>query len=92
MTNNMYTKEPAFVDACGKAGIPATARQASKFRRGYGAAYNAMKGWRPETRLDQKGRSEAMNCQRAQGVYKPCLYGPYAPKGMCNSQPPAPKF
>lgn len=33
-------KDSAFIEACAKADVPATARQASKFRRGYGKAYN----------------------------------------------------
>jgi len=37
-----------FVAACKAAGIPATARQASKYRRGAGSAYpwhSLLKGW-----------------------------------------------
>lgn len=30
-----------FINACQKAGIPATARQASKFRQGKGLAFNS---------------------------------------------------
>lgn len=32
-----------FKDACASAGIPATARQASKFNNGYGAAFKGAK-------------------------------------------------
>lgn len=34
-------KDSGFRDACEKAGIPPTKRQASKYRRGFGMAYNA---------------------------------------------------
>ncbi|MCI4435668.1 MAG: hypothetical protein JHC33_02485 [Ignisphaera sp.] len=32
-------KDSAFAEACGKAEVQPTRRQASKFRRGYGKAY-----------------------------------------------------
>lgn len=42
ITNRQMTEQDAgFVEACQKAGIKATKRQASKYRRGLGAAYNA---------------------------------------------------
>ena len=41
-SNEMFALEDqAFKDACEKAGTPNTARQASKFRNGYGAAARA---------------------------------------------------
>ncbi len=33
-------KDSAFIEACAKAEVQPTSRQASKFRRGYGKAYN----------------------------------------------------
>ena len=38
-TNEEYSKDPKFVAACDNAGIKATSRQASKFRRKRGKAY-----------------------------------------------------
>lgn len=41
-TNAVFAKENRqFQDACKKAEIPATARQASKYRSGKGKAYNS---------------------------------------------------
>ena len=37
--NEAMMKNPVFISACEKAGIPATKRQASKFRRKFGIAY-----------------------------------------------------
>lgn len=40
VTNSEYAEQDArFNDACTKAGLPATKRQASKFRRGFGTSY-----------------------------------------------------
>mgnify|MGYP001085231675 CR=1 FL=1 len=39
-TNKEYSENPKFVEACNKAGIEPTARQASKFRMKKGKAYN----------------------------------------------------
>lgn len=42
-TNDEYSKtEPSFINACKQAGIPATTRQASKFKRGMGLAYKVL--------------------------------------------------
>ena len=37
-TNTQFTKNRVFAEACSLAGIPATSRQASKYRRGLGIA------------------------------------------------------
>ena len=45
LTNRQFSKQDkAFQDACKAAGIEPTHRQASKFRRGIGAAYAAKGG------------------------------------------------
>lgn len=36
VTNAQYAKQDAFVKACENAGVTPTARQASKYRRGFG--------------------------------------------------------
>jgi len=41
MTNKEFMADADFGKACGMAGVPETARQASKFRMGVGAAYKA---------------------------------------------------
>ncbi len=38
--NEAVLKSPQFIAACEKAGIPATRRQASRFRRKHGLAYS----------------------------------------------------
>lgn len=44
MNNREFSKtDEHFINACEKAGIKATVRQASKFRREVGAAYKAKK-------------------------------------------------
>ena len=41
MTNKEFSqKDSQFISACEKAGVPATPRQASKYRKGYGKAVN----------------------------------------------------
>jgi hypothetical protein len=44
ITNAELAKDANFIKACAKAGIPATSRQASKFRRKYGQVYKVHKG------------------------------------------------
>ena len=44
MTNAKYKNENLFLIACANAGIPATTRQASKFRNGKGLAYKVNAG------------------------------------------------
>jgi hypothetical protein len=39
-TNKEFTKDGRFIQACETAGVPATSRQASKFRNKKGKAYN----------------------------------------------------
>ena len=44
ITNDQFANtDRAFGEACRKAGIKDTKRQASKFRRGFGLAFNTMK-------------------------------------------------
>jgi len=40
MTNLEYSKEESFLNACTKANVKSSARQASKFRRKTGAVYD----------------------------------------------------
>jgi hypothetical protein len=40
MTNLQYSKDPTFMSACATADIPATRRQASKYRNQRGAAWS----------------------------------------------------
>lgn len=40
LSNREFSKQEAFVNACEKAGVKPTVRQASKFRRKYGAAFS----------------------------------------------------
>ena len=40
-TNKSFTSDPEFIAACARAGVEPTARQASKYRNGKGAAFNA---------------------------------------------------
>ena len=52
-TNEIFAlQDQAFKDACEKAGTPATARQASKFRNGHGAAARVVG---KNTRKDPRG-------------------------------------
>lgn len=44
MTNAEYKNENLFINACQKAEIPPTIRQASKFRNGKGLAYKTSAG------------------------------------------------
>jgi len=44
MTNAKYKNENLFLIACANAGIPATTRQASKFRNNKGLAYKVATG------------------------------------------------
>ena len=41
MTNAQYSQTPAFIQACERAGVKPTKRQAAKFRKGRGRAYRA---------------------------------------------------
>ena len=41
VTNHQLSKRQDFIEACKKAGIEPTVRQASKFRRQFGSAYAA---------------------------------------------------
>ncbi len=38
-TNAEYANNPDFIAACANAGVPATRRMASKYRRGFGSAF-----------------------------------------------------
>jgi len=79
MTNAEFAKvDQAFIQGCVEASVEQTARQASKFRRGFGAAYNAMKKRPVASRVDQKVRLEALYNDRFQGRRLGQFYGPYA--------------
>lgn len=44
MTNREFQTDPIFTRFCNEAGIPATKRQASKWRRHCGRAWEALRG------------------------------------------------
>ena len=95
MDNKAYSTEPQFVAACAKAreafglSLEPSAAQASKYRRGFGAAYNAEHGRPAGSKVDMKGtRPEALEAQRATGRVKAQEYGPYS---ASPNRAPSPK-
>lgn len=91
MNNAGYSTEPHFVKACEAAGIPATAAQASKYRRGYGLAFTTEKGFAAGSRVQEKA-SELSEAQAAGG--KPGVindYGPYSTTPWNQKPNPHPK-
>lgn len=84
MNNTEFSRDPKFVAACDKVqeryGFelkPSTA-QASKYRRGYGAAYTAERAMQLGGRSGQHERAETVDDQRGRGVYVAQEYGPYS--------------
>jgi hypothetical protein len=89
MSNAGYSTEAHFKAACEKAGIPPTAAQASKYRRGYGLAFTTEHGYPVGSKVHQKANPEALECQQSSGkTGKINDYGPYS--STPNNQNPAP--
>lgn len=95
MSNAAFSTEPQFKAACEKAkevfglDIQPTAAQASKYRRGFGAAYNAEHGQPLGAKVNMRQRPEAQESQRTTGnPGKICDYGPYS--ATPRNQKPAP--
>jgi hypothetical protein len=95
LSNKEFTLDPAFIKACEMAkeayglDIKPTAAQASKYRRGFGAAFNAERAKEDrgsKTGL-KSGPTASFDAQRSDGRMVPQEYGPYAPKGLCNVWP-----
>ena len=95
MSNAAYSTEAHFKAACQKAkevfglDIQPTAAQASKYRRGFGAAYNAEYNQTLGSRVGFKERPEVVELNRASGKPGKIMdYGPYS--ATPNNQKPAP--
>lgn len=97
MSNAAFSTEPKFVAACEKAKevfgitVKPTAAQASKYRRGYGVAYNAERGQALGSRIDAHDRPETLEASRSTG--KPSKindYGPYSATPRNNKPAPHP--
>lgn len=95
MSNAEFSTEPQFVAACQKANqafgldIKPTAAQASKYRRGFGAAYNAEHGQELGSRVMVRQRPEASEAQSSSAALgKINDYGPFSPTP--RNQKPAP--
>lgn len=73
MTNAAFSATPQFQAACAKVKetygitVEPAASQASKYRRGYGAAYTAEHGLPLGSKAKLKVRQETLECQQAGG-------------------------
>lgn len=78
ITNAMFTTEPSFIAACEAAKVKPTTAQASKYRRGFGAAYTTEHNLPLGSLVKQHMRPETLDDVTPKGKTKPQSHGPYS--------------